>query len=104
MKEGDCLAESKLDEILRTRQAPGVSGLDSGPGHSRGQMHFDRPDPYYNGLKTARMMEDAGQLKDPKLRKMVEFKVQKLKEQEPTREKIDYQVDGHPIERSDSDE
>lgn len=104
MKEGDGLAESKLDEILRTRQAPGIAGAGRGPGCGNSEMVFDRPNPLHDGLRTARIMEEGGKLKDPRIVRLIQNKMRSLKAQEPLREKVDYQKEGHPIERNDTDE
>jgi hypothetical protein len=61
---------------------------------------IDRPDPLKECTLTARLMEEQGRLKDPKTRWAVETKLKALKEQEPTRQKLDYQKRGgedHPL-------
>jgi len=75
--------------------------LARGRGHWS-QVAFDRPDPLREVSKQARMMEEAGQLKNPKVRAMVDFKLRKLREQEPFRKKVDYQKNSgaeHPLGR-----
>lgn len=60
--------ESKLEEILRTRQFPGIAGLSDGPGSGATEVHFNKPDAKKEVLRVLRDMEDSGKLKDPKMR------------------------------------
>ncbi len=95
------MAESKIDEILRLRQAPGVAGCSTGPGSCSNELVFDRPNPLQDGLRTARIMEENGALKDPEMRRTVEYKIASLKAQDGRHEKVDYQKGGHPLEGVD---
>lgn len=89
--------ESKLDEMLRLRKAPGVSGVSDGPGSCANEFVFDRPDPVKEGQRILRMMEEKGQLRDPKMMRAAQIKMDALKNRPP--EKVDYQKEGHPLDR-----
>jgi len=78
----------------------GVAGLSDGPGSCAYEGVFDRPDPLKECQMTAKKMEEAGQLKNPKIRAAVNLKLKKLKEQAPLRQKVDYQKNSgaeHPL-------
>ena len=96
------MAESKLDEILRTRQFPGVAGLSSGPGSGQNELVFDKPDPAKDIPITLKIMEQNGQLKDPDTLRMARIKMEAAKRM--PRQNIDYQKTGHPVERPANDE
>lgn len=90
------MVESKLDEILRTRQFPGVANVSDGPGSCSKELIFDRPDMQKDIPLTIKKMEESGQLKDPKMRAIATMKLEKAKKMGPS--KIDYQKEGHPLD------
>jgi hypothetical protein len=46
-------------------------------------------------------MEESGALKDPDVRRNIEYKISCLKAQDGLHEKMDYQKSGHPLEGLD---
>ena len=79
---------------------PGTTGLSDGPTSGASQACFDRPDPLKECTMQAKKMEAAGQLNDAKSQWAVKMKLKKLKEQEPLRQKLDYQKNSgaaHPL-------
>ena len=94
------MAETKLEEILRLRRAPGLSGLSDGRGSGIHEMVFDRPYPKRDVLHGLKQMEESGQLNTPAARQAAKVKWDAVKDAPDPR--IDYQKTGHPIERSDS--
>lgn len=91
------MAESKLDEILRTRKCPGIAGCSTGPGSGSNELVFDRPDPAKDIPLTLRKMEEAGQLKDPAAMQAAMIKMRAAKTKQYKR--VDYGKEGHPIEK-----
>ena len=82
------------------RQPPAAHGLSDGPGSHVNKGILDRPDPLKECRLTAKVLEDAGRLKDPVKRELVDIKLRALEAQEPTRTKLDYQKKGgeaHPL-------
>lgn len=93
------MAESKIDEILRTRQFPGVSGLSDGRGSGKSEMIFDRPDTAKEMELTFKQMEADGKFaNDPQraatAKKLLEDAKSKIKVN------IDYQKGWHPLDNN----
>ena len=88
--------KSKIDEIIESRQFPGVVGTSRGPGSGNNELVFDRPDPAKDIPLTLKKMEEAGQLKDPKLAKFAKMKMEAAKKM--PHQTIDYQKTGHPLD------
>ena len=87
-----------LKEICETGHAPGVRGLDSGPGNK--PICFDRPQPLLEAQRAYKVMEENGLFRDkPYEKQMAEFHLKKLKEQTEAGKfkTVDYQKEGHPL-------
>ena len=90
------MSESKLDEILRTRRFPGLSGLSDGPGSCNNELVFDRPDPAKDIPLTLKKMEADGKLNTPESIKAAKIKLEESKKM--INSGIDYQKGGHPLD------
>lgn len=88
--------ESKLDEMLRLRRAPGVAGVETGPGSCSRELVFNRPDPAKDIPLTLRKMEEAGKFKNnPELARLADVKFKESKGKQY--DKVDYAKGGHPL-------
>ena len=90
------MAESKLDEIIRTRQFPGLAGLSDGRGSAANEIVFDRPDVEKETRITLQRMEADGKLNDPQTRKWAEVVMEGARKR--PKEKLDYQKGDHPFD------
>jgi len=95
------MAESKLDEMLRLRQAPaGLTSDGAGRGRRGHELVFDRPDPARDIPETLRRMEDNGYFKKhPDALASAEVKFREAKYHRP--QHVDYQKEGHPLDTTD---
>lgn len=95
------MVESKIDEMIRCRQAPGLHRLNDGPGSSSTQKVFDRPDVVKEVQMDLRAMEDAGRLRDPKAMQNAQIKMRAVKNREAAGlvKKLDYQKGDHPLDK-----
>ena len=90
------MEETKLEEMIRLRQPPGLAGVSDGPGSGIHEMVFDRPDIHKEIPMTLAKMEAAGRLKDPSAMAAAKVKMDSLKHK--PREKLDYQKGDHPLD------
>lgn len=65
------------------------------------EIVFDRPDVAKEVKLTLKKMEADGKLNTPELMRAAQVKYEELKDRPA--EKIDYQKEGHPLERTSSD-
>jgi hypothetical protein len=86
----------RLKEMLEARKAPGVAGVETGPGSCSNEFVWARPDPKKDIPMTLRKMEAAGQLKNPDTMRaaMIKYRASQQKEYA----KIDYDKHGHPVD------
>lgn len=93
------MAESKIDEILRTRQFPGISGLSDGRGSGNKEMVFDRPDVAKEMEITFRGMEEQGKFaNDPERAATAKALLEDAKSK--IKVNIDYQKGWHPLDQN----
>lgn len=82
------------------RSGYAVHGCSDGPGSAVNEIVFDRPDMAKEVRLTLKRMEDDGKLNTPELIRAAQVKYDELKDR-PV-EKLDYQKEGHPLERTGS--
>ena len=88
----------QCDEDTR-RWPTAVRGLSDGPGSMCNEAVFMRPDPLKETRMALRRAENAGKFVDnPKALRAAVDKLKALEKQEPFRQKVDYEKDGHPLE------
>lgn len=93
---------SKLDEMLKARQAPGLAGISSGPGSGSTEMVFDRPDKAKEMEITARRMELNGSFKkDPQKGRQMRMLLDHAKARKAAgfQKRLDYQNGDHPLDK-----
>jgi len=89
--------ETKLEEMLRLRQAPGVSGLGSGPGRWGSERCFERFHLPTEAEQIGKKMDaDGCEKRNPKLYNYVLQKYRQAKGKEHLFPKVDYGKTGHP--------
>jgi len=82
--------------ILASGKMPGITGCSTGPGSAENQFVANRPNLEKEYRLTFKAMEEAGRLRDPQIKKQVEFMYNWAKSQPP--EKIDYSKDGYSFD------
>lgn len=90
-----------IQEIIASGCAPGLSGLNKGPGCGNRQRVWARPNPVKDMALDAKAMEDAGQM-TPEVAGWAEGKIEAAKNQ--VHEKVDYDKHGHPLDGCDAPE
>jgi hypothetical protein len=86
---------NKLDEIIRSRQAPGFLRPVTGPGSCENEIVGTRPDVPKEIMLTLKRAEELGKMRDPKFRRNAEGLAASIKAKAPL-PKVDYEKDGHP--------
>lgn len=82
-------------------KSPAIRGTTRGNGGF--EFHIDRPRPYEECLRDAKKLEETGNM-GPDEARMLDVRLARLraeKEAGVLDESVDYQVDGHPLERDD---
>ena len=92
------MAESKIDEMIRLRQAPaGITADRAGRGRRGHELVFDRPNPAKDIPETLKRMEEGGYFqKHPDALASANVKFEESKHMIDSA--VDYQKGGHPLE------